>query len=311
MVSAKGMLLVPIVSLPLCLCAFAKESSHTGRVSITSTRPPSFSKPVSQLATAKQFRSPEFIKWVDELKEPYRVHRKLWEHCYVAQVLKTKGLLRPGKRGIGFGVGTEPLPALFAKYGCRVIASDQDFSSANKQGWAQTEQFATCKATLNAKGICPPGAFDSLVDLRRINMKSIDRAYTGKADFVWSCCCFEHLGSIKAGLEFVKKSLRCLKPGGVAIHTTELNLSSAHHTLSRGGTVLFRKRDIEKVAREVAAMGYKVSRINFFAGGEKIDHFVDVPPYKADPHLKLQISRYTSTSMGLIIQKPFKNSHRH
>ena len=34
------------------------------------------------------------------------------------------GLLAPGRRGIGFGVGTEPLPALFANRGVEVVASD-------------------------------------------------------------------------------------------------------------------------------------------------------------------------------------------
>ena len=290
------------------LSLFPKEhSSHAQNLRFSNSAP-SFQRPTSQLATAKQFRTQDFIRWTNELKETYRYHRKLWEFCFVAQVLETHGFLREGKTGIGFGVGTESLPALFANYGCHIIASDQDFAEAYKQGWTQTEQYALCKSSLNAKGICSPEIFDQRVDLRCIDMNNIDAQYDNTADFIWSCCCFEHLGSIKNGLAFVMKSLRCLKPGGIAVHTTEFNISSRFHTISRGGTVLFRKCDIKKLARKISAMGYKVARLNFNPGCEKLDFFVDVPPYSSDNHLKLQIAKYTTTSIGLIIQKPFNHT---
>ena len=36
---------------------------------------------------------------------------------------------------------------------------------------------------------------------------------------------------VEAGLRFLEDSLDCLKPGGVAVHTTELNLSSNEETM--------------------------------------------------------------------------------
>ena len=43
----------------------------------------------------------------------------------------------------------------------------------------------------------------------------------GSFDFIWSSCSFEHLGSLGEGERFVLEALRFLKPGGVAVHTTE------------------------------------------------------------------------------------------
>ena len=45
-------------------------------------------------------------------------------------------------------------------------------------------------------------------------------------------------------------SLRFLRPGGIAIHTTEFNVSSNDNTVADGDTVIYRKRDIEDLARE-------------------------------------------------------------
>ena len=53
-----------------------------------------------------------------------RWHRKLWEYVMICQALWERGMLRAGRRGCGFGVGQEPLPALFASLGCEVLAAD-------------------------------------------------------------------------------------------------------------------------------------------------------------------------------------------
>ena len=92
------------------------------------------------------------------------------------------------------------------------------------------------------------------VKLRSVDMNSIPDDIEGY-DFTWSACAFEHLGSIDKGLEFVKNSLKCLKPGGIAVHTTEFNASSDQNTLTSGPTVLFRKKDLELLGEEKCARG--------------------------------------------------------
>lgn len=282
----------------LSLNAFSKN------LTVILNKEPSFEEPVSQLSTQSQFHSPLYLFWLKELHEQFRYHRKVWEFCYIAQTLHHNDILQPGKKGVGFGVGTEPLPALFAKYGCYVLASDQDFSTAVAQGWAQTGQYAKQKEMLNSKRICELELFDQLVDLRSIDMNKIDSALFGQFDFVWSSCSLEHLGSLKAGMDFIKESLKCLRPGGVAVHTTEYNVSSNTHTWEIGGTVIYRKRDIIQLANELTAMGYEVEPLNFYPGSGELDHYVDLPPYKQDSHLKLQLEKYTCTSIGIVIRKP-------
>jgi 2-polyprenyl-3-methyl-5-hydroxy-6-metoxy-1,4-benzoquinol methylase len=114
---------------------------------------------------------------------------------------------------------------LFAKYGCFITASDQDIEEAKKQGWAQTGQHATFKAELNKSGLCDPEQFDQLVELKCVDMNKIQPELYGQYDFVWSSCSLEHLGSLKHGLNFIRNSLKCLKPGGIAVHTTEYSES--------------------------------------------------------------------------------------
>ena len=43
--------------------------------------------------------------------------------------------------------------------------------------------------------------------------------------------------------------------------------------------------------------------MDFSTGTLPADNFVDVPPYKHDPHLKFLHKDYVVTSIGLIIQK--------
>jgi len=122
-------------------------------------------------------------------------------------------------------------------------------------------------------------------------------------DFCWSACAFEHLGSIELGLKFIERIISCLKPGGWAVHTTEFNISSNDETVSEGGTVLFRRRDFEALASRLDAMGHTVAPFNFNAGQGVVDGYIDVAPYRPEPHLKLAIGGFEATSFGLIVQR--------
>ena len=88
-------------------------------------RPPSLAAPTSQLCTEAQFREELHTKICNLLAlPPSHMHRKNWEFVWIIAVLHRAGLLRTGKRALGFGVGNEPLPAFFAKVGMEVLATD-------------------------------------------------------------------------------------------------------------------------------------------------------------------------------------------
>lgn len=263
---------------------------------------PSLASPVSQACTLSQMEEPAYAYWCRAIAEVPRHHRKQWEFCYILQALVRQGCLAPGLSGLGFGVGTEPLASLFAARGARILATDLEPERAQQSGWVETAQHAASKQALNARRLCPQTAFEELVEFRFMDMNAIDEDLADNFDFCWSACALEHLGSIEAGLAFILRSVDCLRPGGVAVHTTELNCDSDEETLDTGGTVLFRRRDFEQLAGELRMRGCTIE-LNFNLGDHPLDKHIDVPPYSNDQHLKLQIDRWASTSYGLIVKK--------
>lgn len=263
---------------------------------------PSLRDPRSQACTQAQMEEAAYAYWCAAIGEAPRYHRKQWEFCYILQALARSGKLAPDMQGLGFGVGEEPLAALMAQRGVRVLATDLDHASAAALGWVETDQHAASKAALNARALCSPDAFDRLVDYRVVDMNDIPADLAGRFDFCWSACALEHLGSIAQGLDFVERSLACLVPGGVAVHTTEFNCSSDDDTLDFASTVLFRQCDLQQLAEHMRANGHRMA-ITFDLGDQPLDRHVDIAPYSADRHLKLQIEQWVTTSFGLIIHK--------
>lgn len=263
---------------------------------------PRLRDPLSQACTQAQMDEQAYAYWCAAIGEVPRYHRKQWEFCYILQALARSGKLAPEMRGLGFGVGEEPLAALMAQRGVAVLATDLDQTAAQALGWVDTDQHAASKAALNARALCAPEPFDRLVDLRVVDMNAIPADLAGQFDFCWSACALEHLGSIKQGLAFIENSINCLVPGGVAVHTTEFNCSSDNDTLDNASTVLFRQRDFLHLANRLRARGHKID-LTFDFGDQPLDQHIDVAPFSADRHLKLQIERWVTTSFGLIVQK--------
>ncbi|WP_052213851.1 class I SAM-dependent methyltransferase [Belnapia sp. F-4-1] len=263
--------------------------------------PPSLQEPVSQLCTAGQMEEPCFAELCAALDLPVSQHRKIWEFCFLVAAMKANGLLRPGSRALGFGVGTEPLPAFLVKHGMSVLATDAPLDVVEGQGWETSNQHATGIEALDRPAIIPFETLQRQTQFRALDMNAIPDDLEG-FDLCWSSCALEHLGSIGHGLRFIEESLRPLKPGGFAIHTTEFNLSSNTDTLEAPNLAFFRKRDIEELASRLVAAGHQVSPLNFHPGEAELDAVIDLPPY-ALPHLKLLAADYVTTSIGLVIRK--------
>lgn len=258
--------------------------------------------PHSTLCRQESFEQPYFSFWTRQLGIHLNYHRKVWEHVFICQALWEREAIRADARGLGFGVGREPLTAFFASKGCDVLATDLASEQAAEAGWSATAQHADSLEGLWWPGLCERSAFDRRVQFQVCDMNQVPDALSG-FDFCWSACSLEHLGSIEHGLAFIERSLQCLKPGGWAVHTTEFNLSSDTHTVSQGGTVLFRRQDMEILAARLTAKGHKVAAFDFDPGAAPLDHYIDVPPYRAEPHLKLALEGYAATSIGLIVQR--------
>ncbi len=250
-------------------------------------------------ALARDFLHPEYQNFCLIYNEPLYLHRKWWEWAFIFDRLSKAGVLRPGMRGLGFGVGAEKLPSFFAKLGASITATD----APSGMNWTNISDGSDYKHWLFKSDIIDQEAFDDRVSFEYCDMNHISTHLTDY-DFCWSSCCFEHLGSLQHGIDFVINSVeRTLKVGGVACHTTELNLSSDDETIETGATVLYRKMDLERLCRMLEERGHWVEPLRIEPGTLPPDYFVDLPPYRATPHLKLLYGSYVTTSVGILARR--------
>jgi hypothetical protein len=262
---------------------------------------------VSRVCTSADFNLLWFEKWRSrfagckasgiELGGAF-LHRKEWEYVSVCAALERMGVLRAGARGIGFAVGEEPLPEIFAGLGCHITATDilvrrdsvpaRRFSDAGLGGDAGSNRS------------------DVAVERRRVDMRQLPDDLRG-FDFSWSCCALEHLGSLELGAKFIMDQFDCLSDFGVAIHTLEFNLDSNDETVVSGPTVVFRRRDIESIEADLSKKDIQLSPCDFMRGDSPEDEFVAVVPYHSTArnlsHLCLKIQNFTATSFILVMRK--------
>jgi 2-polyprenyl-3-methyl-5-hydroxy-6-metoxy-1,4-benzoquinol methylase len=259
---------------------------------------------VSQLPTSKQMKSEVYRQWLDAMREQNRFHRKQWEYVYILQALEEHNLLREGVSGVGFGVGSEPLPAVMADRGCKVLATEINIEKPNVKGWVKDRSIESQLEALNNRDICDKDRFAELVTFRDVDMNNIPSDITG-FDFTWSACSLEHLGTLKHGESFIFNSLDCLKPGGLAVHTTEYTFARKR-TVEAGSSVYYRKSDIVSLAERLRKDGHEIT-LNFRAGRSLLDWYVDFPSHRDTKQVKLLVSKQwkllLTTSIGMIIRK--------
>jgi hypothetical protein len=228
--------------------------------------------------------------------DPTRLHRKAWEHAAVCQTFcdHSRG---PDFNAIGFGCGKEPVVRFLAGVSTgRVVATDAPITQSTAH-WLETNQ--------HLSDIIPGPPAESGLSYRECDMRSIPSWFlTGDYDFTWSCGSFEHIGGIDAGLEFFCNQMRCLRPSGIAAHTTEFDVTSNSGTLETPDLSIFRKRDFEKLGRMLAAQGDRLFPLDWSQGEEKADKYIDHQPYEQGlAHLVIELGGYTFTSFILIARR--------
>lgn len=257
----------------------------------------------SKLCTESDFHQDWFKQWCRLFGyKSNRLNRKVWEFVTITQALYERDMLEPEKKGLGFGVGKEPLPSIFAARGCHILATDIGIDTKQGKIWHKSNQHLCKLEDLYRENICDLTTFKKYVSYQTVDMNDIPITLRD-FDFTWSSCAFEHLGSIRNGKNFILNQLDCLKVGGWAIHTTEFNLTSDDDTLEKDDLVLFRRRDIEELIRELDKRGHYVEELDTSTGLTRNDYDFDLFPFRNHPHLKLRIGEYITTSIILIIRK--------
>jgi 2-polyprenyl-3-methyl-5-hydroxy-6-metoxy-1,4-benzoquinol methylase len=243
---------------------------------------------VPRICTRAELESMEAQLACSILGEKFQLSRKLWEYVVLYEGFRELRLFKP--RCLGFGVGQEPLPAAFARLGAIVLATDQPKASASSL-WVDTGQHGEA-AHHGGRN----------VEFREIDMRAIPADLHDRFDMVWSSCALEHLGGLRAGETFVLEAMRCLRPGGWALHTTELNVSSLDHTIDGEDLCLYRRRDLERLLHLLDHAGHYVSAPDWTLKAE-------APGADDGPHLSVCVGDYVTTSFFFAAQKRFTSSY--
>jgi hypothetical protein len=238
------------------------------------TKIPSPNYLVSSNPIARDYFDPRFEEFCKIYHHPLTIHRKLWEFAFIYHRLNEAGVLQQGMRGLGFGVGSEKLPSVFASRGAQITATDAPSDSG---GWEPTGQYAGSREGLYFPDVITRESFDDLVCYESCDMNDIPSSFHDY-DFCWSACALEHLGNLQNGIDFIIASLETLKIGGIACHTTELNLSSDTDTVDTGTTVIYRRQDLERLIKTLEERGHWVEPLRIEPGDLPPDYLVDVPP---------------------------------
>lgn len=250
------------------------------------------------------FRTYWFDRWATRMGFPGAIHRKFWEWTAITQALFERDMLREGRHGIGFAVGTEPLASLFADLGAHIYATDLAQGEAAAP-WTTTEQHAASAEAVFHPGIVDRETFEQRVTFAAADMNDLSPWPSNNFDFLWSSCAIEHLGTLDRGMDFVRNAMRLLKPGGIACHTTEFNVSSLDDTITEGENVIYRECDIRGLSGELRKIFCVLEPMNFDPGDEPEDVLYDVPPYYENQrtHIKLELGGFICTSAMIICRK--------
>lgn len=270
-------------------------------VGYNSLGPPGLDRVVSQTCTAAQILEPRYEAWAKQLGETPRFHRKQWEYVVILEAARQADVLHEGASAVGFGVGTEPLPAVLASLGVDVLATDQAPEKAGH--WSRRSEHASEVAALEKPWICRSEQFYQRVQFRQADMNRL--LGFGLYDLVWSACAIEHLGSPSAGLKFVRESLKLLAPGGLAVHTTEFELTRTEKTADYGHCAVYRLSDLTQLCEEVTEAGFEMEINPYVAFEHAADRSIAPPFSRGDEqfHLKLALYESITTSFAIIIRR--------
>jgi hypothetical protein len=291
-------------------------------------KPPLFSSLECHAPSQKQCESPEFLHWANLITRgdsevgpdlpcrwggtfPNFSYRKLWEWAQILEVAKIADVLGPNKSALGFAVGQEPIPAILAKYGVKVLASDAP--TEKSKAWIPSGEHMNDLSDLLHPEIVPDEIASKNISILPIDMNYIPENL-GTFDFIWSSCAMEHLGTPELGLEFLVNTLNLLNPGGVSCHTTEIELEPREITADYGHCAVYQLKDINSFASRVRDLGYEISLNTSIAMDTAEDRWISRLALVGSEnttdlaHLKLGIGESISTSFAIVVRKPFNGN---
>jgi len=270
-----------------------------------SHRPTSRTDWKSEIISEKRFTEKNFFLWMSLLREVPRLHNKQFQNYAIMEAANS--ILDDGQldvKAMGFGVGIEPIPAGLAKLGFKVLATDY-LDGEIAADWKKTDQLISSQEDLNARGILTEIEFKNNVQFVNMDMNQIPSEFDNQFDFVWSSCALGHIGGYQNGIDFILRSVRLLKPGGIALHTTELDVSAEESKFDFPTLSLYRENDLKTLVNTLKFQGYEIEHFrNDKRWFGKSERFVDREPWGARPHIRIEVQGREVLSLAIRIRRP-------
>jgi SAM-dependent methyltransferase len=256
---------------------------------------PADGPPLNKILDRADWADPAWRRALEDLgytADPARLHRKEWEFAQGVYGLRRLRCLSPRAAALGLGAGAEPIIFFLAGRLGRVVATDL-------YAGAFSGQEADPRMLRDPELFAPYSYHRDRLEVRRMDATAID--YSPETfDLVFSFSSFEHFGSRRAQRACLAGMLRVLRPGGVAVLTTEMVLN----TWGRHGDYF---RHAELLDDLVPGAGFRLAGgdFSFATSRATLEGLVQLPrEIDRRPHLVLQRWRTYFTSVALFLEKP-------
>jgi SAM-dependent methyltransferase len=200
------------------------------------------------------------------------LHRKPWEFIVGAMGLNRLNLLRKDAIALGLGCASEIPIFHFANKIKKVIATDVCYQVETPYGHG---------------------------NLELLRMDACENVFDdGMFDFVFSFCAIEHFPRERVK-DVMLNVERVLKPGGVAVISTELNMGNI------SGSDMFTECELYEYLIDSTEMAL-IENIDFRVSKSLVNNPLDVThgaPKDVYPHIVLKIHEFVFTSIILFLRR--------
>lgn len=220
---------------------------------LLSLNPATLCAPVSQMCASAQLREDIFRQWYDRLSIARLSQPDQWKIVYVLQALTRYGFLGDGATGLGFIVDGDPVVDGMKSTGCDLMLVDQ--------GDAGAESLESDNVDHKPVGNAASG-FADYGGIRRTRIGEVPGDLRD-FDFVWSHSITDRLNSIRDAFFFIEDSLRCLSPGGLAVHVVRASGNGGDNGQSGRRPLAFARQDIQRLALNIVSNGHDIAELKF------------------------------------------------
>ena len=266
---------------------------------------------INKVANVNDFTDQEFL---DSLRKygagcvnqyplimPEQKNRKAWEVGMVLHAFDRLGIITPTAEILGIGVAKEETISLLSPHVKRLFATDIYCSPNTWSDWHGTDLMIDASRFLNQP-----------YNRRRVVWQHVDGRslpYEDNSfDAIFSCSSFEHFGSEADIRQAIGEACRVLKPGGVAVISTEYKVSGLRDWFCN--VQLFDAVRLQRVWLD--GIGWRLA--------DELDLTLDDTAYIdyersihddaykliAHPHIKLDNGEFKWTSVNLTFVKHLK-----